>query len=68
MKQFLTALGGGIIGAVLVLAVQAGFIKPKYADMSKMSQFAFHCYLGKMADVHTERSAIYVEEFCRIQK
>ena len=66
IKQFLTALGGGIVGAVMVLAVQGGdinLIKPAYSD-AQLPPSQLKCYLNKIEDVHVEMSYVLLWKYC----
>lgn len=65
MKHLSIALGGGIIGAVMVLAVQYGnadLIGP--AEAGKIDPWR-KCVVDRMEDVHTDISASWLANYCR---
>ena len=65
MKQILTAIGGGVVGAAMVLVVQGGginFIKPAYAQITPSF---LKCYIKKMDDVHVDMSSTFLQAYCK---
>jgi len=68
MKYLLVSIGGGIIGAAMVLAIHSvdfTFISPAKAQNAFLSQGFLKCFLKKMDGVHTAKSGLYLERFCK---
>jgi hypothetical protein len=65
MKSFLTALSGGIVGAVIVLAAQSGgFDIIKHVKAGSIDPW-IECYVDGMENIHTEGSEDVLAKYCQ---
>ena len=65
MKLILTALGGGIVGAVMVLAVQAGGINIINPATAGSVSARLDCYILNMEHVNTQISGHRLDSYCQ---